>query len=156
MPVVRKVVKGKEYWKVRICKRPEKHVYFPSTVPIETVRKYGDIARRWLRGEADDDEVRSHPELLVKLRQTGLFPSDNLLSIGEAAEYLKVSYTVISTLSLGAMFPIKFEVINGRRYFDRKELLRWARNFKEKGSRNPWAWNAIPELDNGSDTRRDG
>lgn len=155
MPVVRKTVKGKAYWRVRICKKPELYVYYPQTVPIEIVRKYGEIARRYMRGEADDEEVKQYPELLVKLRQCGVFPDENYLTIGEAAEFLGVSYTTVSVMSLGAMYPLAFEIINGRRYFTKEELLRWARNFKEKGSRNPWAWTAIPELKDGCDARRE-
>lgn len=143
MSVVKKVIKGKEYWRVRISKRPERHLYFPISTPKEEARRYGDLARRYIRGELED--LHEYPELFVKLKQVGLAPNNDLLSIGEAAEYLHVSYTVISTLSLGAMFPIKFEIINGRRYFDRNELVRWAHEYREKASRNPWAWAEIPD-----------
>lgn len=146
MPVCRHRVNGKEVWRVRLSKRPERHMYFNISLPKETVDKYSQLARRYIKGDVSADEIRKYPDLYIKMCKYGYIGGSELLTIAEAANLLQISYEYLACLSLGAQYPVDVVMANGRRYFDRSKLIAWAMNFKEKASRNKEAWQIIPLL----------
>ena len=147
MPVVRKVVGGVPYWRIRLQKKPERFMMWKGTESIEKMREYSELARRFIKGdERALDEIRERRDLYLRLVELGYIKETRPMSIREASDTLGISYEYLCTLSLGAAYPVPHEIINGRRYFERASLIQWAMKFLQEASHNKEAWECVPGL----------
>ena len=140
MPVVKKNIFGVDYWKIRVSKNPEKYMYFPASLPMKTAREYSALGRRFVRGLASPEELLATPDVYCKLQELGYIRESRLLDCKEAAAFCGISEGHFYALSLGVMVPVKMIVANGRRYFDRNDLVEWVERIKSQIATSPYSW----------------